>query len=184
MISCRIIRLPGVEAFFSLIAGVHPFKVGLDSCNVPGAIRFCKNILPQSLDTCEGGRFSCYIDSDLTLLPCSFDQSRQYAVQLNPLTIEEGWNSLAFEAFRDKLRSACPGCLQREQCILASQMREFQTLDEDGTFKKHPEYPEFAWLEGLECVSKFILAEIMQAIYECRQAKQSPETCMPACRSG
>ena len=28
-------------------------------------------------------------------------------------------------------------------------MREFQTLDEDGTFKKHPEYPEFAWLEGL-----------------------------------
>lgn len=111
------VKDPRVEAFFSLIAGVHPFKVGLDSCNIPGAIRFCKNILPQSLDTCEGGRFSCYIDSDLTLLPCSFDQSRQYAVQLNPLTIEEGWNSPAFEAFRDKLRSACPGCLQREQCM-------------------------------------------------------------------
>lgn len=35
------------------------------------------------------------------------------------------------------------------QRILASQMREFQTLGEDGRFKKYPEYPEFAWLEGL-----------------------------------
>lgn len=47
-----------------------------------------------------------------------------------------------------------PRLLLRMKDILASQMREFQTLDEDGTFKKHPEYPEFAWLEGLECVSK------------------------------
>lgn len=35
----------------------------------------------------------------------------------------------------------------------------------------------------LECVSKFILTEIMQVIYECRQGKQSPGTCVPACRS-
>ena len=42
-----------------------------------------------------------------------------------------------------------PRLLLRMKDILASQMREFQTLDEDGTFKKHPEYPEFAWLEGL-----------------------------------
>ena len=37
--------------------------------------------------------------------------------------------------------------------------------------------------ELLECVSKFILTEIMQVIYECRQGKQSPGTCVPACRS-
>lgn len=42
-----------------------------------------------------------------------------------------------------------PRLLIRMKEILASQMREFQTLDEDGTFKKYPEYPEFAWLEGL-----------------------------------
>ena len=35
----------------------------------------------------------------------------------------------------------------------------------------------------LECVSKFILTGIMQVIYEYRQGKQSPETCVPACRS-
>ena len=42
-----------------------------------------------------------------------------------------------------------PKLLQRMKDILAAQMREFQTLDEDGRFKKYPEYPEFAWLEGL-----------------------------------
>lgn len=35
------------------------------------------------------------------------------------------------------------------QKLLASQMREFQQLGRDGVFKKIPEYPEFAWLEGL-----------------------------------
>lgn len=42
-----------------------------------------------------------------------------------------------------------PRLLQRMKEILSAQMREFQTLDEDGRFRKYPEYPEFAWLEGL-----------------------------------
>lgn len=33
--------------------------------------------------------------------------------------------------------------------LLESQMREFQHLGRDGTFKRIPEYPAFAWLEGL-----------------------------------
>ncbi len=33
--------------------------------------------------------------------------------------------------------------------LLESQMREFQHLSRDGTFKRIPEYPAFAWLEGL-----------------------------------
>lgn len=35
------------------------------------------------------------------------------------------------------------------QKLLESQMREFQQLGRDGVFKKIPEYPAFAWLEGL-----------------------------------
>lgn len=35
------------------------------------------------------------------------------------------------------------------QKLLESQMREFQQLSRDGVFKKIPEYPAFAWLEGL-----------------------------------
>ena len=65
---------PQVAEFFAQADGRHPFQVGLDSCNVPGALNFCQNILPESLDTCEGGRFSCYIGADLVMVPCSFDQ--------------------------------------------------------------------------------------------------------------
>ena len=107
---------PRVKIFFEEVDRIHPYKIGLDSCNVPGAIKYCKRILPQSLDTCEGARFSCYIDSDLTLLPCSFDQGKQYAVKLRPTTIEEGWNSESFERFREHLKTACPNCGHKELC--------------------------------------------------------------------
>ena len=43
-----------VADFFSEIDKRHPYKVGMDSCNVPGAINFCKSIAPESIDTCEG----------------------------------------------------------------------------------------------------------------------------------
>ena len=33
--------------------------------------------------------------------------------------------------------------------LLEAQMREFQQLNRDGVFQKIPEYPTFAWLEGL-----------------------------------
>lgn len=33
--------------------------------------------------------------------------------------------------------------------LLTNQMREFQQLTKQGVFKRIPEYPEFAWLEGL-----------------------------------
>lgn len=38
--------------------------------------------------------------------------------------------------------------LSEGQKLLESQMREFQQLGRDGVFKKIPEYPVFAWLEG------------------------------------
>ena len=105
-----------VRTFFSEVDKIHPFKLGMDSCNVPGAIKFCRHILPQSLDTCEGARFSCYIDSDLTMLPCSFDQDRSFAVRLRPRTIEEGWHSAEFGRFRSLLERACPSCKHYDLC--------------------------------------------------------------------
>ena len=42
-----------------------------------------------------------------------------------------------------------PILLKEMQSIVAAQMREFQQLDRDGVFRKIPEYPAFAWLEGL-----------------------------------
>ena len=106
-----------VEQFFAQIDKQHPFKVEMDSCNVPGAIRFCKSILPESLDTCEGGRYSCYISSDMIMVPCSFDQKKRYEVSLRDKTIEEAWNSEPFERFRNKMRRACSGCEKRALCL-------------------------------------------------------------------
>jgi radical SAM protein with 4Fe4S-binding SPASM domain len=109
-----------VARFFELVDAPHPFKVGMDSCTVPGAIRNCRTILHESLDTCEGGRFSCYIGPDMVMVPCSFDQERRYEVQLRGeggTTIEDAWNSAPFEAFRDRMRGACPGCGMWELCM-------------------------------------------------------------------
>lgn len=106
-----------VADFFNLIEKPHRFKVGMDSCNVPGAIRFCSKVRQESLDTCEGARYSCYISADMTMVPCSFDQSNQYAVSLRENTILQAWNSPQFEKFRNKMRGACPQCKNRLNCL-------------------------------------------------------------------
>ncbi len=108
---------PKVEEFFLQIDKRYPFKTGLDSCNVPGAIRFCKNVLPESLDTCEGGRYSCYIGADMIMVPCSFDQEKRYEVSLHDMTIEQAWNSDPFQRFRSKMIGACPDCEKKELCM-------------------------------------------------------------------
>ncbi len=109
---------PRVAAFFAQVDRPHRFKVGMDSCCVPGAVNHCANIAPESLDTCEGGRFSCYVGPDLVMAPCSFDQRRRYGVQLGEdMDIARAWNSEPFEAFRAHLRGACPTCAQRDACM-------------------------------------------------------------------
>ena len=108
---------PRVAEFFAEVDKRHPFKIGMDSCNVPGAINFCRSILPESLDTCEGGRYSCYIGPDMIMMPCSFDQKKRYQVSLRDMPIVDAWNSEPFELFRSKMRSACPDCEKRELCM-------------------------------------------------------------------
>ncbi len=47
------------------------------------------------------------------------------------------------------IESSLDKMISSGQQLIESQMREFQQLGKDGTFKKIPEYPAFAWLEGL-----------------------------------
>lgn len=109
---------PRVIRFFQLVdRSDYPFKIGMDSCTVPGTIKNCHNQVMDALDTCEGARFSAYIGADMDMLPCSFDQSKRYAVSLRDHSIEEAWNSPAFEQFREPLRNSCPNCLQRDNCM-------------------------------------------------------------------
>jgi ATP-dependent DNA helicase RecG len=44
---------------------------------------------------------------------------------------------------------AIPVAIEKVQTLVNSQLRDFQMLMPDGKFKVIPEYPEFAWLEGL-----------------------------------
>ncbi len=108
-------------------------KVGMDSCNVPGAIQYAKFIMPESLDTCEGARYSCYISADMRMMLCSFDQQRKYEVSLCEMNIMEAWNSKPFECFRNKMRNACPGC---ENGVLSSCEARFSQLGQKRTDRK------------------------------------------------
>lgn len=42
-----------------------------------------------------------------------------------------------------------PTIIEESKKVISSQLRDFQTLSSSGKFKLLPEYPEFAWLEGI-----------------------------------
>ena len=108
-----------LRVFFDLIdQGNFHHKIGFDSCTIPGILSFCHNIALNSLDTCEGARWSMYITPDMKALPCSFDnQDQRYAYDISNDTIQNAWNSKQFELFRNKMRSSCPSCTKRETCM-------------------------------------------------------------------
>ena len=105
------------EFFDAALKIKHPFKIGFDACSVPGIINFSDNVAPQTIDTCEGGRFSMYIGADMIATPCSFDADRKYGFSIENNSIYEAWNSKQFEVFRNKMRNACPNCERREFCL-------------------------------------------------------------------
>lgn len=45
--------------------------------------------------------------------------------------------------------SAIPNIIRNAREFINTQLREFQYLDKDGKFRIMPEYPEFAWFEGI-----------------------------------
>jgi radical SAM protein with 4Fe4S-binding SPASM domain len=109
---------PKVKKFFDLVdKGNFPFKIGFDSCSVPGILNMTKNINHDSLDTCEGARWSMYITPDMKAVPCSFDQSLKWAVDIKENTIEGAWNSEEFWDFRDRFNLSCKSCVTRKECM-------------------------------------------------------------------
>ena len=110
---------PKVKEFFCTVDQMQtPFKIGFDSCSIPGILNFTSYIDPASIDTCEGGRWSMYITSDMKALPCSFDnQELRWAYDISNDTIQNAWNSPQFEDFRNHFRISCPGCNNRSSCM-------------------------------------------------------------------
>lgn len=111
---------PKVRAFFELVdKNTFDFKIGFDSCSIAGIINLCETIDKQSIDTCEGSRYSMYIDAQMMAVPCSFDGVNQrFAVQLSSaVSIQKVWESVEFEKFRTRLRVGCKGCFKNELCM-------------------------------------------------------------------
>lgn len=109
---------PDMKKFLECIdEGKFSFKIGFDSCTVPALIgRRTTNM--HFIDTCEGGRWSAYISSDMKMMPCSFDnQEQRWSVDLRNTTLQEAWHSKEFDAFRSFLRNACPDCGDRKHCM-------------------------------------------------------------------
>lgn len=92
-------------------------RVGYDSCMVPGVINYAPEIPVQSFDSCEGARFTGYIDNNLQFSPCSFDRRMKWVVDLKKHSIEEAWNSFIFEDFRNVTKSSCLKCGKRINCL-------------------------------------------------------------------
>lgn len=110
---------PLVSRFFELVdSQKFQFKIGFDSCSIPAILNLTQNIDRDSIDTCEGGRWSMYITSDMKALPCSFDnQDLRWAFDISHATIEEAWNSQQFESFRNHFHHSCQKCECRRACM-------------------------------------------------------------------
>lgn len=107
-----------VHQFFEIVdTGEFNFKIGFDSCSVPGILNYTKKVSKSSIDTCEGGRWSAYITSDMKMLPCSFDnQDMKWAYDISNDTIQNAWDSIQFEDFRNHFRNSCYNCNQNSEC--------------------------------------------------------------------
>lgn len=109
---------PKVKEFFDLVDnGKFHHKIGFDSCSCSGIVNFTSKIDRDSLDYCEGGRHSMYIDANMNAMPCSFgNQDSRWFVSLHEHTIHEAWNGEVFERFRSSLRNSCANCKDRSVC--------------------------------------------------------------------
>mgnify|MGYP004507265123 CR=1 FL=1 len=95
----------------------YSFNIGFDTCFTPALCNHEKNISIQSVDSCEAARFSMYIDSELMAYPCSFDnQTGQYKVKLNPLSIQDAWDGEIFDGFRKEKKEKCISCNKKKLC--------------------------------------------------------------------
>jgi radical SAM protein with 4Fe4S-binding SPASM domain len=109
---------PRLEKFFREVdRGARHFQLGFDSCTVPGIVNFSSRIVRDTVEPCDAGRFSMYISPDMRAMTCSFDnQQGRWGVDLRTHSIQQAWDHMQFELFRNHSRHSCPDCSGRTNC--------------------------------------------------------------------
>lgn len=109
---------PKVIKFFNLIdTSKTSFAKGLDACSVPALINIAKHINMHSVTACDAARMSCYIDADMNMMPCSFDnQDKKFAVNIKNSSVLEAWNGELFKKYRAYMCYSCPDCKDQSSC--------------------------------------------------------------------
>lgn len=73
----------------------HSYKIGFDTCFSNHLFAYDNELLNNnSIQTCESGRFSCYVSCDYKMFSCSFRQDDSEGIQLTNNNFLESWNSL------------------------------------------------------------------------------------------
>lgn len=80
--------------------------------------------------------------------PCKFlPQARLRVIKYSGMNQKVGTE---INIIKEKtFESAIPNIIRATREFVTTQLRDFQYLDKDGKFKIMPEYPEFAWFEGI-----------------------------------
>jgi len=100
-----------IEFLETIHSKQRTYKIGFDTCQSPGLLRFNQDLSTESIDACEAARFSMYIDCDMKAYPCSFGfGQKEYSVDLNHAKIEEAWASRQFDLFRMRQETMCNAC--------------------------------------------------------------------------
>jgi hypothetical protein len=79
-----------VKEFYALLDRRETtFKVGMDSCSMPGVVNYCLSVIPETNEPCDAARVSCYISLNMLMTPCSFDQEMKYAVYIRKIRLNK-----------------------------------------------------------------------------------------------
>ena len=88
--------------------------VGMDSCSAPMALKCVPDSAIPSIEPCESGLFSCFIDVEGNFWPCSFCPG---SIDFEPINItkvtdfvKEVWYGAQVSKWRDSLLNSSKGC--------------------------------------------------------------------------
>jgi radical SAM protein with 4Fe4S-binding SPASM domain len=116
-----------VRRFFDIIKDFKTCKIGFDSCMISYLPLISQDLVLESVDFCEAGRFSAYISEDLLFYPCSFlNDTSKNGIDLKTCSLKEAWlRGEEFVKIRSQLRSpgqqndplpACQSCESYSFC--------------------------------------------------------------------